>query len=46
MNNDLKSIRIIKDFPKKGIAFYDISTILSNPKVFNRVVKEIKRLVK
>ena len=38
MNNDLKSIRIIKDFPKKGIAFYDISTILSNPKVFNKVL--------
>jgi len=27
-----KSIRIIKDFPKKGIAFYDIATILANPK--------------
>ena len=45
MNNDLKSIRIIKDFPKKGIAFYDISTILSNPKVFNRVVNSMSREV-
>ena len=48
MNNDLKSIRIIKDFPKKGIDFYDISTILSNPKVFNNVVdlmsKEVIKL--
>jgi adenine phosphoribosyltransferase len=45
MNNDLKSIRIIKDFPKKGIAFYDISTILSNPKVFNRVVNSMSKEV-
>ena len=48
MTNSLKSIRIIKDFPKKGIAFYDISTILSNPKVFNNVVdlmsKEVVKL--
>ena len=43
MNNDLKSIRIIKDFPKKGIAFYDISTILSNPKIFNRVVNSMSK---
>ena len=34
MSKTLKSIRIIKDFPKKGISFYDISTILSNPKEF------------
>ncbi len=45
MNDDLKSIRIIKDFPKKGIAFYDISTILSNPNVFNRVVNSMSREV-
>ena len=45
MNNDLKSIRIIKDFPKKGINFYDISTILSNPKVFNRVVDKMSKEV-
>jgi len=45
MNNDLKSIRIIKDFPKKGISFYDISTILSNPKVFNRVVDKMSKEV-
>ena len=45
MNNDLKSIRIIKDFPKKGIAFYDISTILSNPKFFNRAVNSMSKEV-
>ena len=41
MSKTLQSIRIIKDFPKKGIAFYDISTILSNPKEFNKVVNKM-----
>tara|TARA_A100001035_G_scaffold279528_1_gene281240 strand:+ start:994 stop:1512 length:519 start_codon:yes stop_codon:yes gene_type:complete len=45
MSDSLKSIRIIKDFPKKGIAFYDISTILSNPKVFNKVVDHMAKEV-
>tara|TARA_B100000965_G_scaffold366799_1_gene352251 strand:+ start:247 stop:765 length:519 start_codon:yes stop_codon:yes gene_type:complete len=48
MAKTLQIIRIIKDFPKKGIAFYDISTILSNPKEFskvvNRMAKEVIRL--
>jgi adenine phosphoribosyltransferase len=48
MSKTLQNIRIIKDFPKKGIAFYDISTILSNPKEFNKIVnkmaKEVKKL--
>jgi len=43
-----KSIRIIKDFPKKGIAFYDISSILAAPKEFNKIVNkmaiEVKKL--
>ncbi|MEK9885829.1 MAG: adenine phosphoribosyltransferase [Pelagibacteraceae bacterium] len=46
MNETLKSIRIIKNFPKKGIAFYDISTILSNPAIFNRVVNQMAAEVK
>ena len=41
MSTTLRSIRIIKDFPKKGIAFYDISTILSNPKEFSKVVNKM-----
>ena len=48
MSQTLKSIRIIKDFPKKGIAFYDISTILSNPSKFhlvvNKMAKEVKKI--
>jgi adenine phosphoribosyltransferase len=43
-----KSIRIIKDFPKKGIAFYDISSILAVPKEFSKIVNkmaiEVKKL--
>ena len=41
-----KSIRIIKDFPKKGIAFYDIATILANPKEFNKIVNKMTIEVK
>jgi adenine phosphoribosyltransferase len=48
MSQTLKSIRIIKDFPKKGIAFYDISTILSSPSKFhlvvNKMAKEVKKI--
>lgn len=33
---DLDSaIRKVKDFPKKGILFYDITSILTNPKAFS-----------
>tara|TARA_B100000900_G_C20580492_1_gene717314 strand:- start:71 stop:625 length:555 start_codon:yes stop_codon:yes gene_type:complete len=46
MSTTLKNIRIIKDFPKKGISFYDISTILSNPKEFNKIVNKMANEVK
>jgi len=36
-----KNIRNIPDFPKKGILFRDITTILNNQKVFNRVIDEL-----
>ncbi|MEJ2201285.1 MAG: adenine phosphoribosyltransferase, partial [Desulfuromonadaceae bacterium] len=37
--DDLKKvIRDIPDFPKKGIIFKDITTLLSDPKSFNRMV--------
>ena len=29
------AIRRIPDFPKKGILFYDITSILTNPDAFN-----------
>ena len=33
------SIRNIPDFPKKGIQFKDITTILNDPKIFNYVIQ-------
>ena len=33
-----KAIRTIPNFPKKGIMFRDITTLLSDKKVFNEVV--------
>ena len=33
------SIRVIPDWPKKGVAFRDITTLLQNPKAFHAVNK-------
>jgi adenine phosphoribosyltransferase len=39
---DLKSkIREVPDFPKKGILFYDITTLLSDPAAFEAVVTQL-----
>lgn len=42
MNDQLKlisdSIRVIPDFPKKGIKFQDVTTLLLNPDAFQHVV--------
>ncbi len=32
------AIRKIKDFPKKGILFYDITSIFTNPEAFNWII--------
>ncbi len=40
--NDLKSvIRNVPDFPKKGIVFRDITTLLADGKTFSRAVEEM-----
>ncbi|MBI3811473.1 MAG: adenine phosphoribosyltransferase [Nitrospirae bacterium] len=40
--NELKSsIREIPDFPKKGILFYDITTLLKDPKEFAAILEEL-----
>ena len=40
--NDLRSaIRTISDYPKPGIQFRDISTLLGNPRAFRRAVDEL-----
>ncbi len=36
-----KHIRSIKDFPKKGIMFRDITTLLKEPKAFNKALDEL-----
>ncbi len=36
-----KAIRKIPDFPKKGILFYDITSILTNPKAFSYCVDSV-----
>tara|TARA_E500000331_G_C17198866_1_gene688348 strand:- start:459 stop:986 length:528 start_codon:yes stop_codon:yes gene_type:complete len=44
---DLKKyIRSIKDYPKKGILFRDITTLIKNPKAFNFSVDKIIELSK
>jgi adenine phosphoribosyltransferase len=34
-------VRDIPDYPKKGITFFDITPILSNPEVFNHVIEQL-----
>ena len=38
----LNSIRDIKDFPKKGIVFKDITTLLNNPKTFTMLMEHLE----
>lgn len=37
-------IREIPDFPKKGILFYDITTLMSNPQAFKSAINSLARL--
>ncbi len=42
LTEDLKSaIRTIPDYPKPGIAFRDITTLLGNPRAFRRAIDEL-----
>ena len=44
---DLKKyIRSIKDYPKKGILFRDITTLIKNPIAFNYAIDEIVAISK
>ncbi len=38
------AIRKIPDFPKKGILFYDLSSILTNPEAFSFCIERMKEL--
>ena len=49
MNTEYKlddAIRKIKDFPKEGILFYDITSILTNPKAFKYCIDKMTDLYK
>jgi len=39
-----KAIRRVPNFPKEGILFYDITSILTNPRVFASCIEEMKRI--
>lgn len=44
---DLKhSIRTIPDFPKPGILFYDIATVLADPKAWKEAIHQMEKRVK
>jgi len=43
MSQYKKFINEVKDFPKTGIDFYDISPLLSNPEFFRKAIKEIAK---
>ena len=36
------SIRTIKDYPKAGILFYDITTMIGNGEVFGEFIESLK----
>lgn len=41
--DDVKAaIRTVPDFPKPGILFYDITTVLQDPKYFNKIVDTLE----
>lgn len=42
----LDSIRIISDFPKKGIIFRDITTLLNNKEALNFLLRHLKERYK
>ena len=41
-----QNIRKIPDFPKKGILFYDITSLLINPEVFNLIIDKMVEIYK
>mgnify|MGYP001297611390 CR=1 FL=1 len=44
---DLKKyIRSIQDYPKKGILFRDITTLINNPEAFNFAIDKIIKISK
>ena len=47
LNKELKEkIRIIPNFPKKGILFQDVTSITDDSKLFKKVIVELSNYVK
>lgn len=44
--NLAKTIRDIPDFPKKGILFKDITTLLNNKKAFKKTINDLAKIFK
>ncbi len=40
----IKSIRIVPDFPVKGIQFFDVTTLFKNPEAFAEVIDRISEI--
>ena len=46
-NIEIKSnIRTVPNFPKKGVMFRDITTVLSNEKIFKKIINSIANIAK
>ena len=41
-----KNIRVIPNFPKKGILFQDIFSFTENAKIFNKIISNIATLAR
>lgn len=48
MNLELldKAVRRVPDFPKKGVLFYDITGVLTNPEAFKFVIEKMRDVYK
>ena len=43
---DLSKIRVVEDFPKKGIKFFDITTVLNNAQLYRETIDELVEIAK
>ena len=41
-----ETIRVVPDFPVKGIQFFDVTTLFKNPESFNEVLDRIAAIYK
>ena len=41
-----KNLRVVPNFPKKGIMFQDIFSLIEKPELLKKIVSEISKVVK